>query len=686
MGIYNPGDGGGGVAGVSSFNARTGAVTLTSGDVTGALTYTPAALASPAFTGNPTAPTQAPADNSTKLATTAYVDNAVSGAGVSSFNSRTGAVTLLSADVTTALGYTPTSVTGLTGTQSVANFKIGLSLNNVDNTSDANKPVSTATQTALDLKADLASPALTGNPTAPTQSQGDNSTNLATTAYVDGGLGLKADLVSPAFSGVPTAPTAGGGTNTTQLATTAFVTGAVGAAVVSFNTRTGAVTLTSGDVTGALTYTPVNIASPTFTGVPAAPTATFGTNTTQLATTAFVQAAIAGGIAGVASFNGRTGVVTLTSGDVPTALTYTPADISSPPFTGVTAAPTAPPSTNTTQIATTAYADASVAAYGSVVGPASATNNGFVRFDGTTGKLVKDSAAVVGAADGGTGQSTYAIGDLLQASASTTLSKLAAVATGNVLISGGVTTVSSWGKVGLTTHVSGTLPVANGGTGITAFGTGVATALGVNVGAAGAFVTFNGALGTPSSGTLTNATGLPVATGISGLGSNVATFLATPTSANLIAAVTDETGTGSLVFATSPTLVTPILGTPTSGNLSNCTVDGTNAVGFREIPQNSQSTAYTAVLADNGKHLFHPTADNNARTFTIPANSSVAYPVGACLTFINMINVMTIAITTDTLIFSPAGTTGSRSLAANGMATAIKITSTSWMISGSGLT
>jgi len=78
-------------------------------------------------------------------------------------------------------------------------------------------------------------------------------------------------------------------------------------------------------------------------------------------------------------------------------------------------------------------------------------------------------------------------------------------------------------------------------------------------------------LGTPTSVTLTNGTGLPISTGVSGLGTGVATFLATPSSANLVAAVTDETGTGSLVFATSPTLVTPILGTPTSATLTNAT-------------------------------------------------------------------------------------------------------------------
>ena len=91
------------------------------------------------------------------------------------------------------------------------------------------------------------------------------------------------------------------------------------------------------------------------------------------------------------------------------------------------------------------------------------------------------------------------------------------------------------------------------------------------------------ALGTPVSATLTNATGLPISTGVSGLGTNVATFLATPTSANLAAAVTGETGSGNLVFATSPTLVTPALGTPASGDLANCT--------FPTLNQNTTGTA-----------------------------------------------------------------------------------------------
>ena len=147
------------------------------------------------------------------------------------------------------------------------------------------------------------------------------------------------------------------------------------------------------------------------------------------------------------------------------------------------------------------------------------------------------------------------------------------------------------------------------------------------------------------------------------------------------------TGSGSVVLATSPTLVTPVLGTPTSGTLSGCTVDGTNSVGFRNVPINSQSAAYTTVLTDAGKAILHPSTDANARTFTIDSNANVAYALGTVLTFINMTSqVVTIAITSDTLYLAGTGTTGSRSLAQYGMATAIKMTSTTWIISGSGLT
>lgn len=112
----------------------------------------------------------------------------------------------------------------------------------------------------------------------------------------------------------------------------------------------------------------------------------------------------------------------------------------------------------------------------------------------------------------------------------------------------------------------------------TTTGTGVLTALGVAVGTAGSFVVNGGVLGTPSSGTLSGCTGLPVSTGISGFGTGVATALGN-----------NVTGSGGIVLATSPTLTTPALGTPSSGVLSSCTATG----GVRSFQIFTTGTAAT---------------------------------------------------------------------------------------------
>lgn len=121
------------------------------------------------------------------------------------------------------------TVNGMTGDVVLGKGSIGLG--NVDNTADADKPVSTAQQAALDLKANRASPILTGTPTTPLASPGTNNNQIASTAFatalVNTAVATKAPIASPTFTGTPAAPTAAAGTSTTQIATTAFVQAAI---------------------------------------------------------------------------------------------------------------------------------------------------------------------------------------------------------------------------------------------------------------------------------------------------------------------------------------------------------------------------------------------------------------------------------------------------------------------------
>lgn len=145
--------------------------------------------------------------------------------------------------------------------------------------------------------------------------------------------------------------------------------------------------------------------------------------------------------------------------------------------------------------------------------------------------------------------------------------------------------------------------------------------------------------------------------------------LATATASSTYAPIASPTFTGTV---TIPTV--------TAGTTAIATV----GAGYMGLPQNSTTTgAYTIVAADAGKHIY----STATRTVTIDSNANLALPVGTTLTFVSGSGATTtIAITTDTMYLAGAGTTGSRTLAAFGMATAVKIASTTWIISGNGLT
>ena len=224
---------------------------------------------------------------------------------------------------------------------------------------------------------------------------------------------------------------------------------------------------------------------------------------------------------------------------------------------------------------------------GDVVGPASATDSAITRYDGGTGELIQDSLVTIGdtgnvalpalaTVDGrdvsvdGTKLDGIAAGaDVTGANPPQAHASSHATGNSDPVTAGDIGAASEPDSAKGTALVNGDKLYIYDSEAALAPKTALWSLIKSTLYNSPTLVT--PALGTPSSGTLTNATGLPITTGVSGLGTGVATVLATPSSANLAAAITDETGTGAAVFATSPTLVTPALGTPTSVTLTNAT-------------------------------------------------------------------------------------------------------------------
>ena len=329
---------------ISTTQFVTTALSILANSVNNTLTSTYAPLDSPALTGVPTAPTVPAGNNTTSIATTAFVTTAISTLASTVNSTLTNYAQLAGAaftGVVTGITQAPGDTsTKFATTAFVSDAVITANTAAFANLATTNSTLNTLARNVSTNYAPLVSPNLTGSPTAVTMPIIASNTAIATTAFVQNFFaaripGIYAPLASPVLTGTPQSPNVAVGTNTAQIATTAFVQSQLSASLTGI-------------------YAPLS--NPAFTGAPTATNPTTGDSSTRIATTQFVQNQLAASIP-VTSVAGRTGSIILTVSDIAGA-----APLSAPTFTGEPTATNPTTGDSSTRIATTQFVTQAVTA------------------------------------------------------------------------------------------------------------------------------------------------------------------------------------------------------------------------------------------------------------------------------------------------------------------------------------